>query len=134
MSKKILIVDDDFNIRLLLNRVLRCFKPYGVDLLFAENGNEALSMALKEKPDLMFLDVMMPGLNGYDVCNEIKNTHNIDNIYIIFVTAKGQEWDKDMGNKVGSDDYLIKPFSPDELIKKTENVLNIKIDMDYENQ
>ena len=128
MNKKVLIVDDDFSIRLLLQKTLRCFKDRGVDLLFAEDGEEALKIILDNKPDLVFLDIMMPVMDGFDVCTELKNRHDTMDIHIIFLTAKGQKWDKEMGDEAGGNDYMVKPFSPIDIIKITEKVLKIKID------
>ncbi len=127
MAKKILIVDDEFHIRLLLNRSLRSFRAFDVDILFAEDGDEAWELSKTAKPDLVFLDVMMPKLSGFDICEKIKSDPNLKDIYVIFLTAKGQEFDKDMGFKVGADDYVTKPFDPDDIVKKTEDVLGIKV-------
>ncbi len=110
MNKKILIVDNDFNIRLLLNRILRCFRQHEVDLLFAEGGEEALEIAFKNEPNLVFLDIMMPGLDGFDVCKELKKMYHLKNTQVIFVTAKDQQWDIDKAKELGADDYIIKPI------------------------
>lgn len=126
-SKTILIVDDERHIRALLEEVLEDFTDKGVRLLLAEEGAKGLEMALTYQPDLMILDVMMPKMNGYDICETIKKKHNLQQIYIIMLTAKGQEVDKEKGREVGVDEYLTKPFDPDEIIKKASEVLRIEL-------
>mgnify|MGYP005843634757 CR=1 FL=1 len=123
MSKKILIVDDEPHIRLLLEQTLEDLEDEGVELLTADNGEEALDTIKAEKPNLVFLDVMMPKMNGFDVCNAVKNELSIKDVYIIMLTAKGQEFDKRKGMEVGADLYMTKPFDPDEVVKKSMQVL-----------
>jgi DNA-binding response OmpR family regulator len=125
MNKKILIVDDEPHIRLLLEQTLEDLEDEGVELLTAENGEEALEAIETERPDLVFLDVMMPKMNGFDVCNAVKNELRIDGIYIIMLTAKGQEFDKQKGQQVGVDLYMTKPFDPDEVVEKSLEVLGL---------
>lgn len=127
MNKKILIVDDEPYIRLLLEQTLEDLEDEGVELLTADNGEEALDAIKTEKPNLVFLDVMMPKMNGFDVCNAVKNELSIKNIYIIMLTAKGQEFDKLKGKEVGADLYMTKPFDPDEVVKKSMQVLGLSI-------
>lgn len=126
MNKKILIVDDEPHIRLLLEQTLEDLEDEGVELLTATNGEEALETIKAEKPTLVFLDVMMPKMNGFDVCNAVKNELAIKNIYIIMLTAKGQEFDKQKGNEAGADMYMTKPFDPDEVVAKASNILKIE--------
>lgn len=125
MSKKILIVDDEPHIRLLLEQTLEDLEDEGVELLAAENGEEALEAIETERPDIVFLDVMMPKMNGFDVCNAVKNQLKIDSVYIIMLTAKGQEFDKQRGQQVGVDMYMTKPFDPDEVVQKALQVLGL---------
>lgn len=125
MSKKILIVDDEPHLRLLLEQTLEELEDDGVELLTAENGEEALEAIKTERPNLVFLDVMMPKLNGFDVCNAVKNELQISEIYIIMLTAKGQEFDKQKGQKVGVDMYMTKPFDPDEVLEKSLEILGL---------
>ncbi len=125
MSKKILIVDDEPHIRLLLEQTLEDLEDGGVELLTAENGEEALEAIETERPDIVFLDVMMPKMNGFDVCHAVKNELQIDGIYIIMLTAKGQEFDKQRGHQVGVDMYMTKPFDPDEVLEKSVEVLGL---------
>lgn len=124
---KILIVDDEPHIRLLLEQTLEDFEDKGVEILTSNNGKEALEIIKREKPDLIYLDVMMPEINGYDVCNTVKNELKFEDIYIVMLTAKGQEFDKKKGRSVGANIYMTKPFNPDVIIEKTANVLGIDI-------
>lgn len=113
MSKKILIVDDDITIQRLLEFILRKFSD--VDIFIASDGDMALDIIRKEKPNLIFLDFMMPGKNGIEVCREVKNDPELKNSYIVMLTAKGEEADvKDMFES-GADEYVPKPFSPSEI-------------------
>jgi two-component system alkaline phosphatase synthesis response regulator PhoP len=125
MNPKILIVDDEAHIRILLERTLIDFEDEGVEILMAENGEEALALIKTEKPNLIFLDVMMPKMNGFDVCNAVKNELKMADTYIVMLTAKGQEYDKQKGSDVGADIYLTKPFDPDEIRDKVEEVLGL---------
>jgi DNA-binding response OmpR family regulator len=127
MNKKILIVDDEPHIRLLLEQTLEDLEDEGVQLLIADNGEEALDTIKTEKPDLVFLDVMMPKMNGFDVCNAVKNELSLKGVYIIMLTAKGQEFDKHKGKEVGADLYMTKPFDPDEVVKKSMQVLDLVV-------
>jgi DNA-binding response OmpR family regulator len=125
MQPKILIVDDEAHIRLLLERTLLDFEDEGVEIITADNGADALEIIRAERPALVFLDVMMPKMNGFDVCNVVKNELKLENIYIVLLTAKGQEYDKERGEKVGANIYLTKPFDPDEICAKAEEVLGL---------
>lgn len=91
----------------------------------AGNGAEALELIKEEKPNLVFLDVMMPKMNGFDVCNAVKNEFGLKDVYVVMLTAKGQEFDKQRGAEVGADVYMTKPFDPDELLDKARTVLGL---------
>jgi two-component system, OmpR family, alkaline phosphatase synthesis response regulator PhoP len=123
---KILIVDDDPVIRNLLEQILEPFEEHGVGLMTAENGVVALEAVRKERFDIIFLDVMMPKLNGFEVCKIIKSDNAVKESYIIMLTAKGQEIDKQKAKDVGVDCYITKPFNINDLIGKVEEVLNIR--------
>lgn len=126
MNKKILIVDDEPHIRLLMAQTLEELEDEGVEVLIAENGEEAIKTIQAEKPDLVFLDVMMPKMNGFDVCHSVKNNREMRDVYIIMLTAKGQEFDKEKGQKVGADLYMTKPFDPDEVVEKSYEILGLE--------
>jgi DNA-binding response OmpR family regulator len=127
MTKKLLIVDDEPHIRMLLEQTLEELEDQDVDLLTATNGLEALEMIQNEKPDLVFLDVMMPKMNGYDVCQKVKGELGITDVFIIMLTAKGQEFDRSRGKDVGADIYMTKPFDPDEILEKSCEILGIEL-------
>lgn len=125
MVKKILIVDDEPHIRILMEQTLEELEDEGVELLTAINGEDALNTIKAEKPELVFLDVMMPKMSGFEVCNTVKNELGIKDVYIIMLTAKGQEFDKQKGGESGADLYMTKPFDPDEVLEKSMEILGI---------
>jgi CheY-like chemotaxis protein len=126
MAKKLLIVDDEPHIRLLLEQTLEELEDHDVEILTATNGLEALETIRSEKPNLVFLDVMMPKMNGYEVCQQIKGDPTLSDVYIIMLTAKGQDFDRDRGKDVGADIYMTKPFDPDEILEKSFEILGIE--------
>lgn len=119
-----MIVDDEAHIRMLIEQTLEDLEDEGVELLFADNGEKALAIIQEEKPNLVFLDVMMPKMNGMEVCQKVKKELGIDGVYIILLTAKGQEVDRQKGLEMGADRYMTKPFDPDEMLSVAEEVLN----------
>ncbi|MBD2181416.1 response regulator [Planktothrix sp. FACHB-1355] len=127
MTKKVLIVDDEPNILILMEQALEKLEDEGVELLTATNGEEALEAIQTEKPDLVFLDVMMPKMNGFDVCNTVKKELQMQDVYIIMLTAKGQEFDKQKGNDVGAYLYMTKPFRPKTVLEKSIEILGLSI-------
>ena len=125
MDLKVLIADDEPYIRLLLEQALEELEDKGVELFLAQDGREALELIEDEKPQLVFLDVMMPAINGYDVCHKVKHELKLKDVFIIMLTAKGQEFDKQKGEEVGADVYMTKPFDPDEVLEKAFKVLGL---------
>ncbi|MCY7310801.1 MAG: response regulator [Bacteroidota bacterium] len=125
MEQKILIVDDEAHIRMLIGQTLEELEDDGVEFLTAENGEIALEIIQKEKPQLVFLDVMMPKMNGMEVCRRVKKELGMDNVFIVLLTAKGQETDRQKGLDVGADVYMTKPFDPEVLLNKAREVLGI---------
>ena len=125
MSLKILIVDDESHIRSLIEQSLEELEDNGVDFFTAENGEQALEIIKTENPQLVFLDVMMPKMNGMEVCRRVKKELGMEDVYIVLLTAKGQELDRIKGQEVGADVYITKPFSPEALLKKAREVLGI---------
>lgn len=125
MSLKILIVDDEVHLRTLLHQTLEELEDEGVELHVATNGEEALAAIQTLQPNLVFLDVMMPKLSGFDVCERTKKVLGLSNVYIVLLTAKGQEFDRQRGVEVGADLYMTKPFDPDALLMKARDVLGI---------
>lgn len=122
----ILVVDDELHIRLLLEQTLEELEEEGVDLYFASDGEEALELIESVKPELVFLDVMLPKVNGFEICEEVKENKSWKEICIVIVTAKGQEFDKWKGKKVGADFYITKPFNPDEIVALARKVLGLE--------
>lgn len=120
-GKKILIVDDEPHIRALLEQTLESLEDSGIELLFAKDGEEGIAMALHHLPEIIFLDIMMPKLNGYDACRQIKQQTSC---YILLLTAKGQETDRQKGLEAGADEYIFKPFDPDAVLHKAMKLLN----------
>ncbi len=126
MEHKILIVDDEAHIRMLIEQTLEELEDEGVEFLTAENGEVALEIIQKENPRLVFLDVMMPKMNGMEVCRRVKKDLQLDNVFIVLLTAKGQELDRQRGQEVGADVYMTKPFDPEVLLNKAKEVLEIE--------
>jgi len=148
---KILIVDDEPHLRLLLEQTLEEFEDHGVEFFSAGNGSEALDIIKKEMPELIFLDVTMPEISGYEVCGKskrmlssfgepkeknesgyevcriVKKELGLSNVYIVMLTAKGQEAERQKGIDAGADLYMNKPFKPDAIVKLASEILKIKL-------
>ncbi|MDD5196766.1 MAG: response regulator transcription factor [Candidatus Omnitrophota bacterium] len=120
MMEKILIVEDEKDIVKMLEYN---FKKEGFTPLSVTNGDDALDAAVRHQPGLIILDLMLPGMNGLEVCKALKNERKTSGIPVIMLTAKAQESDKIVGLELGADDYVTKPFSPRELIARTKAVL-----------
>jgi two-component system, OmpR family, alkaline phosphatase synthesis response regulator PhoP len=125
VGQKILIVDDEVHLRALLHQTLEELEDEGVELHVAVNGEDALSSIQSMEPNLVFLDVMMPKLSGFDVCERAKKVLGLSGVYIVLLTAKGQEFDRQRGKDVGADMYMTKPFDPDALLMKARDVLGL---------
>jgi len=125
MQPKVLIVDDEPHIRLLIEQALEDLADEGVELLLAADGEQALEIIRKENPHLIFLDDMMPKMNGFDVCQVVKDELGLQEIRVVMLTAKGQESNIDKGYEVGADIYMTKPFDPDELLATARTFLSI---------
>lgn len=126
MQYKILIVDDEAHIRMLIEQTLEELEDEGVEFLTAENGEIALQIIQEENPQLVFLDVMMPKMNGMEVCRRVKKELGMEKVFIVLLTAKGQEADRQKGLDVGADIYMTKPFDPEVLLTKAKEVLGIE--------
>jgi two-component system alkaline phosphatase synthesis response regulator PhoP len=114
---KILVIDDEPSI---VNLVTAYLKPEGYEVLTASDGNAGLKAARAYKPDLIVLDLMLPGKDGYEVLSQLRRESNV---YVILLTAKTEETDKIVGLSVGADDYVTKPFSPRELVARIKAAL-----------
>ena len=126
MEQKILIVDDEAHIRMLIEQTLEELEDEGVEFLTAENGEIALDIIQKESPRLVFLDVMMTKMNGMEVCRRVKKELALNDVFIVLLTAKGQELDRQRGQEVGADVYMTKPFDPEIILSKAKEVLGIE--------
>jgi DNA-binding response OmpR family regulator len=118
--KKILIVDDEVD---LVKTIRFSLEAEGYTVLVSYNGEDALTQARKETPDLILLDIMLPKLDGYKVSRLLKFDERYKHIPVLMLTAKTQEKDKLLGKETGADEYIIKPFDMNELIKKIEKYL-----------
>ena len=125
MAQKILIVDDEAHIRMLIEQTLEELEDEGVEFITADNGEKALQLIQSEKPNLVFLDVMMPKMNGMEVCHKVKRELGLTEVFIILLTAKGQEFDRQKGQEVGADVYMTKPFDPEMILEKARQVLTL---------
>jgi two-component system, OmpR family, alkaline phosphatase synthesis response regulator PhoP len=125
LAKAVLIVDDEQHIRLLIEQTLEDLLDEGVELYTAADGNEALAAIAAQQPDLVFLDVMMPGRSGLDVCRAARADPATAGAHIVLLTAKGQAHDREEGLAAGADEYLTKPFDPDALLALARGVLGL---------
>src|SRR6478672_13864819 len=125
MEQKLLIVDDEAHIRMLIGQTLEDLEDEGVNFFTAENGEQALEIIQAENPQLVFLEVMMPKMNGKEVCRRVKKELGMDKVFIVLLTAKGQELDRQKGLEVGADLYMTKPFDPEVILNKAREVLNL---------
>jgi two-component system phosphate regulon response regulator PhoB len=116
----ILVVEDEVDI---LQLVAHNLKTADFHVLTAEDGYQALSLAKKHLPNLIILDLMLPGLDGFEVCRELRRTPSTEKIPILMLTARGEEIDRIVGMELGADDYVVKPFSPRELILRVRAIL-----------
>ena len=120
---KILIAEDERDIRELITFTL---KYAGHEVHQAANGEESVSMARDVMPDLIMMDVRMPKMTGYEACRLLKADEKVKHIPVVFLSAKGQETEIQTGLEVGATDYILKPFAPDQLIKRVSEILGKK--------
>ena len=116
----VLIVEDDEDI---LNLLDYNFQNAGFATVAMRNGQEAMNAIRRQRPDLVLLDIMLPGLDGFEVCKQVKRDPKLSQIPVIMLTARGEEVDRIVGLELGADDYVVKPFSPRELILRARAVL-----------
>ena len=121
----VLIVDDEQHIRLLIEQTLEELEDDGVVLLTASDGEEALDVISNHHPELVFLDVQMPKKNGFEVSTAIKTDPAHNGTTVILLTAKGQAVDREQGLAAGADQYLTKPFDPDDLLRRARAALGL---------
>ena len=119
-KRRVLLVDDDPQLLLLISTTLG---TADFDLLEASDGEQALEVARRAHPDLVLLDVTMPGLDGFEVCRQLKSSPETTSIKVVMLTARGTDADRARGREVGADDYFAKPFSPIQLLKRVYALL-----------
>lgn len=122
MTKKVLIADDEQNIVISLDFLLR---REGFEVLIAADGEEALAKIRSDRPDLVLLDVMMPKMNGFDVCQALRADPELASIRVLMLTAKGRDTEVTKGLGLGADAYMTKPFSTKELVVKVRALLGM---------
>ncbi len=122
-ERVILVADDEPFIRLLIQQSLEDLTDEGVELLTVGDGQSALETIGERRPALVILDAMMPRMNGFDVCHSVKHELGMDDVFVILLTAKGQEYDRQHGEEVGANLYMTKPFDPDELLARAREIL-----------
>lgn len=120
---KVLVVDDEVYILHILDFSLGA---EGFEVITANNGELAIEKAKQEKPDLIVLDIMMPVLDGYETCRRLKRESETKSIPVVLLTAKGRDVDKRLGYEVGAVDYIVKPFSPNRLIERIQEILGCR--------
>ena len=121
--QKILVCDDEANIRNIMDFSL---EAEGFLVVSAVDGEEALMKAMNEEPDLILLDVMMPGSDGLTVCRQLKENPKTAHIPVMMLTARNGKGDRDAGLQAGADDYITKPFSPQRLVEKVQDLLGAR--------
>jgi two-component system, OmpR family, alkaline phosphatase synthesis response regulator PhoP len=125
MNKKILVADDEVYVRELVDRSLEPLKDLSVELFFASGGEEALRIVTENGPDLVILDIMMPDLDGIEVCRRVKRF--VAPPYVMMLTAKGQKKDRIDALEVYADEFITKPFDPEHLLDRVAQVLRVSI-------
>lgn len=121
-NTKVLVADDEDSLRVLLKAVIN--SEEGFDFSEAVDGEEVLAIVIDNKPEILILDVMMPGKTGFEVCEILKQDSRFKDIEIVILTAKGQESDQEWAKSCGADYFLRKPFSPLELIDILKSIKN----------
>lgn len=117
--RKLLIVDDEEGVRSLVRMTLQ---SESYEILEASDGTRALELAREHRPELILLDIAMPGVSGLEVCEELKRDPETSGVTVVMLTARAQEVDRGRGEEAGADDYFTKPFSPMALLEKVEQV------------
>ena len=122
--RRILIADDEPFIIALLKETLEELEDEGVEILAAGNGADGWAIIQDKHPSLIFLDVMMPKMSGYEVCQRVKQDPELSKAYVVMLTAKGQEIDRERGTEAGADEYVTKPFDPDYILERAHGVMS----------
>lgn len=120
MASKVLIADNEANLLISLEYLMQ---RQGFDVSLARDGNEALTMIRQQRPDLVVLDVMMPGQSGFEICQQVRADPSLRHIRIVMLSAKARETDIAKGQALGADAYIVKPFSTDDLVSQVHSLL-----------
>jgi DNA-binding response OmpR family regulator len=126
MGKKVLIAEDQPDSLQLLEDLLEAFHPYGVRVFTARDGKEALDIAVREQVDLVLLDIMMPGMSGFDICKAIKADPEMAGCYVIMVSVDAEHEDRRQAAEIVADEYLTKPFDILHVLERVGSALNVK--------
>ena len=126
MNRKILVIEDDPSALRLVGYAL---EPEGYQVITASDGLEGVRKARDEHPDLIILDIMLPGLDGYEVCQQLRKEPETAKLHILMLSVKAREIDKDTGLKIGADDYLAKPADPSTIVSKVKALLASRLDV-----
>lgn len=118
-----LIADDELHIRYLIGETLKTIEDEDIEILTVSDGESAISYFKKYEPQIAFIDIMMPEMDGYQVCSYVKNDPVLKSVFLVLLTAKGQDIDKLKGKEAGADIYITKPFDPDYIIEITKNII-----------
>ena len=127
MSKRILIVDDQRHVTTLLESALEPLLDLGVELAVTQSGEDALAAAAERSPDLALVDANMPGLSGYELCRRLLEAPSAFPPHVIILLEKGQEADRARALEAGADDFLVKPFDPDDVLGRVSAVLGLDL-------
>ena len=119
--KRVLIVDDEDMTRVLLTHILQRMRVDGLEVLLAEDGEEAVKMATDQRPGLILLDVLLPKMNGYDVCQRVRRIVDY-NPYVVILTARGNSNDRQRAEAIGANDFMTKPFNPARLMNQLSEI------------
>jgi len=119
--KRVLIVDDEDMTRVLLTHILQRMRVDGLEVLLAEDGEEAVKMATDQRPGLILLDVLLPKMNGYDVCQRVRRIVDY-NPYVVILTARGNSNDRQRAEAIGANDFMTKPFNPARLMNQLSTI------------
>lgn len=123
-GRRVLIVDDEDLARVLLRHIIERMNVPGIEILQAEDGIEAVTLIESQRPDLILLDVLLPKMNGYDVCQQIRRIDGY-NPYIIILTARGHKTDRQYAESIGANDFMTKPFNPSGLMAQLSTIWNL---------
>lgn len=125
MGKKILIAEDQPDSRVLLEDLMNIFRPFDVRVYTARDGVEAFNIAVREIPNVILLDIMMPGMSGFEVCEKLKTDPDTASIYIIMVSAHTAHEEREQAARMGADEYIVKPYDVTFMLERVQSALKV---------